>query len=131
MRLLWSLAVFLATPALAQDQIPVPSGQSITFQEVIWSEPGPAGLTARFRFIAPQIARDGGTISSDTAFIDMDNLCAEFALPRVLTTTGPRPAEVIISLADRALPFGETAPEATQFFEAYAIENDRCEWVMF
>ena len=127
----WLLVICIGSPALAQEVIKVPSGQPITFQEVIWNQPGPAGLTARFRFIAPQINRSGGTISSDTAFVDMDALCNDFALPRVLTVTGPRPAEVVISLSDRELPFGETAPEATQFFEAYSVAEERCEWVMF
>jgi hypothetical protein len=85
---------------LAQDLIEVPSGQPVTLQDVIWNEPGPAGLTARFRFIAPEIARDGGSIDFDTALEDMDHLCDTYALPRVQTITGPRPAQVVMSLSD-------------------------------
>jgi len=34
-------------------------------------------------------------------------------------------------LSDRAVPFGESAPDVTQFFESYRIENDVCVWEMF
>ena len=36
--------------------IPVPSGQDVRFLDLIRSEPGPDGLTLRFRFIAPAIS---------------------------------------------------------------------------
>jgi hypothetical protein len=109
--------------------IAVPSGQTVTLQEVIWNEPGPAGLTIRFRFVAPAIAPGGG-IDFATAAADMAHLCESYALPRI-AAAGPAPAQVIISLADRALPFGQAAPEATQFFEAYRIEDGRCIWEAF
>jgi hypothetical protein len=41
------------------------------------------------------------------------------------------PQQVIISLSDTAVPFGESAPEATQFFEAFAIRDGACIWEMF
>lgn len=125
------LMTLLAGPAMAQGLIPVPSGQPVTLQDVIWNEPGPAGLTARFRFVAPEIAQDGGSIDFDTAVEDMDHLCNTYALPRTQTITGPRPAQVVISLADRPVDFGVMAPEATQFFEAYRIENGACVWEAF
>lgn len=127
MRAVLALAV-LAGPALAQDELAVPSGQPVTLQDTIWNEPGPAGLTARFRFIAPLIARDGGTIDFDTAAIDMDHLCDTYALPRIDTITGPRPSQVVISLSDIPVEFGVITPEATQFFEAYTIEDGVCVW---
>lgn len=121
----------LAVPAMAQDLVPVPSGQPVTLQDVVWNEPGPAGLTARFRFIAPEIAQDGGSIDFDTAVADMDHLCNTYALPRLDTITGPRPAQVVISLSDIPVRFGEMTPEATQFFEAYAIVDGACVWEAF
>ena len=48
-----------------------------------------------------------------------------------LTASGPVPAQVIISLSDRAVVFGEPAPEATQFFEAYTVTDGRCQWEPF
>lgn len=110
--------------------IAVPSGQAVTLQDVIWNEVGPNGLTLRFRFVAPQIARDGGSVDPETASADMMALCNGFALPRI-AEIGPQPGQVIISLSDRAVPFGETMPEATQFFEAFSIKDGACIWEMF
>ena len=112
------------------EPIAVPSGQSVTLQDVIWNAPGPMGVVARFRFVAPAIARDGGSVDFETASADMAALCQSYALAR-LAEFGPTPSQVIISLADRALPFGEPAPEATQFFEAYTVDADTCIWEAF
>jgi len=110
--------------------IAVPSGQPVTLQDVIWNAPGPEGLTMRFRFVAPQIARQGGTISFDRAIEDMQALCQNFALPR-LASPGPVPSQIIISLSDVPLPFGDAAPEATQFFEAFSVEGGVCKWEIY
>lgn len=110
--------------------IAVPSGQAVTLQDVIWNAAGPNGLTLRFRFLAPQIARETGDVDFETASADMLALCQTFALPR-LAELGPQPQQIIISLADRVVPFGETSPDATQYFEAYSIENGTCIWEMF
>ena len=125
--------VLLVMPlaALAEDvPIPVPSGQTVTYFETIQNAQGPEGLTYRFRFIAPAIARDGGTVDAETALEDMAALCESFALP-ALPVSGPVPAQIIISLADRPVPFGEPAPEATQFFEAFRPEDGACIWEGF
>ena len=131
MRAGWMLALLIGGPAQAQDLIAVPSGQPVTLQDVIWNEPGPAGLTARFRFIAPEIAREGGSIDFDTAAADMDHLCNRYALPRLQTITGPQPVQIVISLSDIPVEFGVITPEATQFFEAYSIGPDGCVWEAF
>lgn len=110
--------------------IAVPSGQPVTLQDVIWNTPGPAGLTLRFRFLAPQIAPPAGSISFDQAVEDMKALCQTYALPR-LATPGPVPSQIIISLSDIPMPFGAPMPDATQFFEAFSIENDTCKWEIF
>jgi hypothetical protein len=114
----------------ADEPIEVPSGQTITFVETIQGVPGPEGLTVRFRFLAPAIARDGGTVSDEAAQADMEALCNSYALPRV-PNTGPVPEQIIISLADRPVPFGEPAPEATQYFEAFRPEGGACIWESF
>lgn len=124
-------ALPLLTPAANTDApVPVPSGQLVTLQDVIWNEPGPAGLVSRFRFVAPAIARDTGTIGNETALDDMYELCQAYALPRVLGNT-PMPVQIIISLSDRPVEFGVPSPEATQFFEAYSIEDEVCIWDAF
>jgi len=65
------------------EEITVPSGQVVTLLQVITDTAGPDGLTVRFRFLAPGVAKDGGTVDADTAAKDMDALCQDYALPRV------------------------------------------------
>jgi hypothetical protein len=109
--------------------VDVPSGQPVTLIDTVLNEPGPAGVTIRYRFLAPEIA-PGASISFETAVIDIAALCDSYALPR-LTDTDPAPDQIIISLSDRVVPFGQTDPEATQYFEAYRIENGTCVWELF
>ncbi|HEX9858131.1 MAG TPA: DUF6497 family protein [Paracoccaceae bacterium] len=118
--------------ALTEDDalIEVPSGQPVTLQDAIWNEPGPEGLTLRFRFIAPQIARNGGSVDFETAVGDMRALCDSYALPRI-ADLGPVPAQIIISLSDVPVPFGEAMPDATQFFEAFSVQDGVCIWEIF
>jgi Family of unknown function (DUF6497) len=113
-----------------EEVIEVPSGQKVVLLEVITNVPGPAGLAARFRFLAPAIARQGGSVDAETAAADMDFLCQSYALPR-LSSLGPQPAQIILSMSDQDVPFGETRPEATQFFNAYSIADGTCVWEMF
>lgn len=110
--------------------IALPSGQVVTLIDVVMNAPGPEGLAARFRFLAPAIARDGGSVDFEQASTDMAWLCENYALSRV-SAIGPVPGQIIISLSDRAVPFGEADPDATQFFEAYRHENGACIWEVF
>ena len=135
--LLLPLAVFFADMAFAQEglqvvdgkgaAVVVPSGQNVTLQDVIWNVPGPDGMTTHFRFLAPAIA---GEVDFDTAEGDMIYLCENFSLPH-LNEFGPQPDQVVISFSDRAVAFGDSAPDAVQFFESYRIENGKCVWEMF
>ena len=122
------ISCLLAGPVLAQ-QVQVPSGQAVTLNEVLIDDQ-PGEIWVRFRFIAPDIARQGGTVSYDIAAPDMDHLCENLVLP-YLQEYALTPARVVISLSDRAVPFGAAAPEATQFFEAYRPETSRCIWEEF
>ncbi|OED50294.1 hypothetical protein AB838_02830 [Rhodobacteraceae bacterium (ex Bugula neritina AB1)] len=118
--------------AAAAEPVPVPSGQTVTLAEVLLDDaPGQSGETwARFRFLAPQIARATGTVGYDLAAPDMDHLCGALALP-YLAEHGLTAARVVISLSDRMVPFGVQDPEATQFFEAYRPEGAACIWEAF
>ncbi|MGL6209984.1 MAG: DUF6497 family protein [Paracoccaceae bacterium] len=127
------LLCLLAAPAIAEEVpelVKVPSGQPVTFQDVIWNAPGPIGLAVRFRFVAPEIATETGSVDFATASDDMLHLCQTYALPRV-AENGPAPEQIIISMASAPLPFGETAPTITQFFEAYRVEDDACIWEVY
>lgn len=121
-------AAVLAFPSHAEG-IAVPSGQPITFHEMIWDQPG-AGLTYRFRFVAPSIARGTSEMDFDTVEQDMAYLCREYALPRV-AVTGPQPGQIVISLSDQKTEFGQAVPEVTQVFEAYSVEGQDCIWEPF
>lgn len=110
------------TGAALAEVIAVPSGQVVELEEVIADD---AGGAMRFRFVAPGIGRAGGSVDFDTAIVDMDHLCQSYALPRLDPGVGPG-AQVIVSLSDIPVPFGEITPEATQFFEAYEIVAGIC-----
>ena len=122
--------LILPMPLWAAEDIALPSGQTVTLLETLSDIPGNDGLAMRYRFLAPEIARDGGTIDADTAGGDMDWLCNTYAVPR-LPKNGPQPAEIVISMSDRDVPFGEDHPEATQFFNSYSIEDGVCHWEIF
>ena len=122
MRLLLAL-MLAASPALGQE---VPSGQPVELQEVLVDTIGEE-TWLRFRFIAPRIAAGEDAIDYDKAAGDMEFLCTTLAIPYIAeyALTGD---VIVISMADREVAFGESNPEATQFFEAYRIEDDICIW---
>ena len=122
-----ALLCLLAAPVLADDEVPVPSGQVVTFVEAVLNEAGPQGQTARFRFVAPAIA---GEVDFDTAVADMQHLCDTFALPRV-SGTGQLPQQIVISLSAEPVAFGDPAPDVTQYFEAYSLQDGACIWEVF
>ena len=122
LRLLTALLV-AATPTLALD---VPSGQPVTLQEVLIDDVGGESWL-RFRFIAPEIARDAAGITQADAVSDMLHLCDALVIPYIAqyALTGD---VIVISLADRETEFGVSDPESTQFFEAYRIVDNACIW---
>ncbi|OCX66190.1 hypothetical protein BFP70_07780 [Thioclava sp. SK-1] len=125
----------LAGAALAEGFTPklvpisVPSGQDIRWQETVSDAQGSAGRTIRFRFVAPAIA-DATKVDAEVALDDMLALCDTFAVPRI-PNVGPQPEQIVISLADRDIPFGEANPDAVQYFEAYSIVDGHCQWEFF
>jgi hypothetical protein len=112
-----------------KNAVTAPSGLVLHLQDVVWNAPGPDGLTLRFRFVAPGLAEaDEATIAATSD--DMLWLCQTYALPRV-PNTGPQPVQIVISVADRELPFGQAAPDAVQLFEAYDLADGECVWSVF
>ncbi|MGB3243090.1 MAG: DUF6497 family protein [Sulfitobacter sp.] len=119
-----STCLFLfATPALAID---VPSGQPVELQEVLVDDLGNE-VWLRFRFVAPEIARETGSISYDIAESDMAFLCNSLALPYIAQYELDGQM-IVISLADRETEFGQPDPDVTQFFEAYRPVDNLCIW---
>ncbi len=118
----------LAQPVSAQSEtlLPVPSGQPVHLSDVLLDN-NPGELWLRFRFIAPKIGATVGRIGYDVASEDMEHLCQTLAVAYV-AQHGLDPAMVVISLADRPIEFGDAAPDATQFFEAYRLDQSQCVW---
>jgi hypothetical protein len=130
-RLFCCLAVStLLAAGACQDKVPegdaivVPSGREVQALDVITNAPGPAGATARFRFVVP-----GLNAAEDTS-ADMQAICDDYSLPRIEGMV-PAPQQIVIVFADRAVPFGEAAPEAVQFFEAFSVQDGACIWEVF
>ncbi len=127
-RLGWAVGAALALSggvAQAQSVVAVPSGGSVSAIGVIWETQPDGSLWARFRFLAPQIARDGGTVSYAAAAADMAHLCEVVALPAV-AADGRAPGLIIVSLADRDIAFGTLDTSVTQFFEAFRNDAGQC-----
>ncbi|UWQ16116.1 DUF6497 family protein [Jannaschia sp. M317] len=112
----------LCGPALAQG---VPSGQAVVLWQVLWERIDGQGTQAILRFIAPEVARDGGSVDFETAQTDMNWLCETHGLP-VAGLAYARSDEIVITLMDRAVPRGATDPEATRYFAVYRVADGRC-----
>lgn len=115
-------------PVPSGPPLPVPSGIALHWLETRMDTAGPRGLTLRFRFVAPEVA--GAGYGPDKASADLQALCDGWALPRI-AETGPQPAELVLDLADRVVPFGASDETAVQFFEAYSIADGACQWELF
>ena len=120
------LAAALMLAATTAGAIDVPSGQPLELYEVLVDDLG-AETWIRFRFIAPEIARETGTITYEQAEPDMAALCQTLAIPYIAEYELDGQV-VVISMSDRATEFGVPDPEATQFFEAYRLQNGVCVW---
>lgn len=129
----WGRAFFLvflawSSTAVAQSDnlLPVPSGQPVHLSDVLLDD-NPGELWVRFRFVAPKIGYTVGRIGYDVASADMEHLCQTLAIAYVAKYE-LEPARVVISLSDRPTEFGQSTPGATQFFEAYRLEESQCIW---
>lgn len=112
-------------------RINVPSGQEITFLDVIEGEESAGGTAVRVRFLAPRIARKNGEVEFLQAEEDMAALCQDYVLPQMVNAGAALPAQIIIVLSDRVVEHGVADQDATQFFEAYRPEGGMCVWEGF
>lgn len=104
------------------DPITLPSGRQVWWADSAQDTQGPAGLTYRFRFVAPHLSPTMDAEQQKAAHDDMQTLCDSFALPR-LARPGPVPQQIVITLMDRLLAFGEADTAVTQFFEAFSLTS--------
>jgi hypothetical protein len=114
--------ILAAAPAWA-DPVPVPSGQPVEFIEAFWDLADESQPTLRLRLLAPEIgtAREFAEVEGDFPV-----LCQTLGLPNVPPERDG--ALIVVSLADRPVPFGTFDPEATQFFEGFRAVSGTCEW---
>ncbi|MFP7571595.1 DUF6497 family protein [Marivita sp. S2033] len=113
-----ALALFAVPVSAADSVLAVPSGQPVTFQEVLQE-----AAVYRFRFVAPQIGAAGREYEDVER--DMQHLCESYALPR-LPEGDAQPDQIVISLSQSESEFGVADPEIVQYFEAYRVENETC-----
>lgn len=78
---------------------------------------------------APALPAAPDVLAQDPVHQDVVWLCENWALPRI-ASPAPRPAQIVISLADKAIPFAAYDPDVVQLFEAFRLPPDRnaCEW---
>jgi hypothetical protein len=110
--------------------IAVPSGQSVALLDIIWNSQGPDGPAPRFRFVAPAIAKYGGTVSYEATEADLVDLCQSYVIGALVQKDVVAPL-VLVSIADRAVEFGVSDPEATQYFETFSINGSTCSREIF
>ena len=127
-----------AQPGVADDlsaamdkiDLPVPSGQSLEFYDIAQAQPEDGIM--RVRFLAPEIRNQERNF--DEVADDMTYLCQEVILPAISTGLLQNvryPERIIISLMDAPVEFGSPAPDVTQYFESYAVQDDKCIWELF
>lgn len=122
-------SLLLATTAGALEDIPaVPSGLSMTLQEVLTDHMQDGTSALRLRFVAPAIGYDD--VSYATVADDFLALCEGVGLPK-LAETGQSADQIIVSFSDRETAFGVANPDVTQYFEVFTLENDTCIWEAF
>jgi len=119
----------LTSAAWANQTIDTLSGQPITLSEILL-DANPGELWVRFRFLAPDIAPGPEAIDPDMAALDMQAVCDDLAAP-YLVDNAIEPARIVISLSDRDVPFGQSDPNATQFFELFSLQDGACIWEEF
>ncbi|MFY0635920.1 MAG: hypothetical protein JXQ91_19075 [Vannielia sp.] len=79
------------------------------------------------RYLAPQIARQGGTLGYEDVAAEMDALCNGEALATAKAHESPID-QIVIALMDRVVERGQPDPEATQFIASYLVTEAGCEW---
>lgn len=122
-------AASLTATGLVTSVLGAPSGQPIELYDVLIDEVG-FETWLRFRFLAPEIAKNGGTITFAQAEPDLEYLCAEVALPYI-AEFDLKPEIIAVMLSDRPIEFGVSDPEVTQFIDVFRVTSGACVWEGF
>lgn len=122
-------SLLLATTAGALEDIPaVPSGLTLSLQEVLTDQMQDGTTALRLRFVAPDIGKDSVTYA--TVADDFFTLCEGVGLP-ALAATDQAIDQIIVSFSDRETAFGVANPDVTQYFEVFTLEDNTCIWEAF
>jgi hypothetical protein len=121
-----ALAVMVA-PALRAEVI-LPSGLDATLMEGFVEVQPDGARWARFRYVMPALAAP--ETGFDQVQADFVTLCEAQARP-MLQQAGEEVALIIVSLMDKPMEFGQSDPGTVQYFESFAIRDDRCIWEEF
>ena len=116
-----------ATAGVLEETPVVPSGNDLHLQEILYEVRADESRVARFRYVMPLIRQ--GVEFTDIEE-DFFHLCIGVAVP-YLAIQDETVDQVIISMADRETTFGETTQVATQFFEAFSVQDGTCIWEGF
>ncbi len=93
----------------------------------IITEDGSDDAVTRLRYVTDGFAPD--EMAPDETLSDMTFLCQSSALAHLNGTADGQ--IVIISLADRAAPFGVVDSSVAQIFEIFTILDNTCIWEAF
>ena len=126
-----AFGLLLAGQGLASEELRAvpnpPSGLVLELTDIILdAQPDLDTVYTRFRFMVPELA-EGDVPEFEVLARDFEYLCNEFALPIVLKSADPVD-RIVISYSDRPVGFGETNPDARQFFEQFGVQNGACIW---
>lgn len=129
MRIVWTIVAAggalygAATTATGQEEAPaVPSGISLSLQEIL-VEGDAGGRLARFRYVALDLDSYGfGGVEGDFPV-----LCSDVVLPWAAAQP-EAVGRVVISMAAAPVEFGSVAPDVTQFFEVFRLDQAACIW---
>lgn len=104
---------------------PVPSGQNVELFEVLIDQVGVESWL-RFRFLAPQIGKLAGDLTFSDTEDDFIYLCSDVVLP-YMQNFALEADVVVITLLDRAVEFGASDHDATQYIETFRVAGGSCE----
>lgn len=119
------MTMILAAQAAGAEAISTPTGLDVALFDVVLE---PDEGIARFRYLVPALA--DGAVTYPEISSDFIWLCEVMALP-ALSANGWMAERVIITLADREVPFGEIDALAVQFIDGFEVRGTTCLWEDF
>lgn len=108
----------------------VPSGQPVELLEAVVEDHEQEAWLI-LRYLAPQIARDGGggnVFDYEATAPDLDYLCNSEGVREfdARARQGAQIHQIVVTMLDRPLDRGTSDPDVTQFNEAYRVEDGAC-----